>query len=436
MERHSIAASRLLWRDLGVIAMSVPDDNAAADTELGPDRSEQVAAVHAGATAPPRASAWIFQSNPATFDLVGYLAATKDIRWLVRQGVSKVRVGDTVYLWQTMGEHKATSGVLAVATVTEAPIEREDDPVSVAFWKERSEASKVEMRAGLRVLEVASAKRVIQREWLKEDPICADLPNLRMPQGTNYTLNPIHAARLARLWTRTGRTFDRYELLVCLAAYAEVYGTPISKLPGSAVSRASASIGRAVSSVYSKLMNFRSLDPRHEGDGQTNIGEGDRRIWNEFWSDGTIDIARLTHELETLATPGSTKDGTLVLEAEASDPAVNYSAEGQRRLVFHLRTERNRRVVDDAKAHWFNENPHMPCCVCGISFVEMYGSLGDRFIEAHHREPLSSITAARVPSVADLDPVCANCHRMLHRDDALTPDLLRQRLNAIRMRKA
>lgn len=56
------------------------------------------------------------------------------------------------------------------------------------------------------------------------------------------------------------------------------------------------------------------------------------------------------------------------------------------------------------------------CKVCGFDFVKVYGELGQGFIEIHHRNPLSSLEEEVIVNPeTDLIPVCANCHRMLHR---------------------
>ena len=58
------------------------------------------------------------------------------------------------------------------------------------------------------------------------------------------------------------------------------------------------------------------------------------------------------------------------------------------------------------------------CSVCGFSFEAKFGQLGRGFIHVHHLVPLSAIGSEyRIDPVADLRPVCPNCHAMLHRDD-------------------
>lgn len=70
------------------------------------------------------------------------------------------------------------------------------------------------------------------------------------------------------------------------------------------------------------------------------------------------------------------------------------------------------------------------CQVCHINFVEIYGSLGRGYAEAHHLKPLSSLRKGAAITPDQLATVCANCHRMLHRLNGDPSDLktLRRRL--------
>ena len=56
------------------------------------------------------------------------------------------------------------------------------------------------------------------------------------------------------------------------------------------------------------------------------------------------------------------------------------------------------------------------CSVCQCDFEEVYGEIGRGFIHVHHLRPLSGIAEEyEIDPVADLRPVCPNCHAMLHR---------------------
>lgn len=58
------------------------------------------------------------------------------------------------------------------------------------------------------------------------------------------------------------------------------------------------------------------------------------------------------------------------------------------------------------------------CHVCGFTFSHMYGEMGDGFIEVHHLNPLAKKKPNDPTTVDELRPVCANCHRMLHRKNS------------------
>lgn len=58
------------------------------------------------------------------------------------------------------------------------------------------------------------------------------------------------------------------------------------------------------------------------------------------------------------------------------------------------------------------------CAVCGFNFAAKYGTFASGFIHVHHLRPLSSIKKGyKVDPIADLRPVCPNCHAMIHHPD-------------------
>jgi 5-methylcytosine-specific restriction protein A len=67
------------------------------------------------------------------------------------------------------------------------------------------------------------------------------------------------------------------------------------------------------------------------------------------------------------------------------------------------------------------------CAVCGFDFLTFYGPIGEGFIHVHHLVPVGKIGAQyQIDPIADLMPVCPNCHAMLHRTEpALTIEQLR-----------
>ena len=57
------------------------------------------------------------------------------------------------------------------------------------------------------------------------------------------------------------------------------------------------------------------------------------------------------------------------------------------------------------------------CAVCGFDFEAVYGELGRGYIHVHHLMPLSAIREEyEIDPIADLRPICPNCHAMIHQD--------------------
>ncbi|WP_044173567.1 HNH endonuclease, partial [Photobacterium damselae] len=66
------------------------------------------------------------------------------------------------------------------------------------------------------------------------------------------------------------------------------------------------------------------------------------------------------------------------------------------------------------------------CQACGFDFGKKYGALGEGFIEVHHLKPIHQIGVEYVVDpVADLVPLCASCHAMIHREHGMTLEALK-----------
>ena len=111
--------------------------------------------------------------------------------------------------------------------------------------------------------------------------------------------------------------------------------------------------------------------------------------------------------------------------AHGSQTAVPYSAvdelvdgrgklEGEQVIVTHFQSERDTTMVKRAKNRFRRKHGRLFCEACKFDFQAKYGALGKGFIEAHHVTPLSE--GPRYNSPDDLMMLCANCHRMVHRE--------------------
>lgn len=80
--------------------------------------------------------------------------------------------------------------------------------------------------------------------------------------------------------------------------------------------------------------------------------------------------------------------------------------EGERRYVTHLMAERSKAVVSAAKSatSWV-------CEICSMNFYDKYGV---RYIEAHHKTPISTYSEKYTIKPRDLALLCPNCHKAVH----------------------
>jgi predicted RNA-binding protein with PUA-like domain len=107
---------------------------------------------------------------------------------------------------------------------------------------------------------------------------------------------------------------------------------------------------------------------------------------------------------------------------------AEHGLEGGRKWIAHFIRERNRAVIAAKKTQAHKSRGKLACEVCDFDFAERFGKLGEYFCEVHHVLPLAEADSAVVTQLDDLAIVCANCHRMLHRE---TPALSIQALQSL-----
>jgi hypothetical protein len=228
---------------------------------------------------------WIFQSNPESFDLDNYLRKCPGtFLFIVKRYAEQIAAGDTVFIWQAKGKTDGSrAGIVAEAQVISPVKEQPDEPASLPFWADPSQAHVPENRVRLQLVKHAKAKECLKREWLLHDSALGDLLVLRQPAETTFPVGPTESVRLRRLWDKTGTDWSEAESTAALWVYDQTYGKPVSKLKGSPVEQLAQVIGRAPGSVYNKLMNFRSLDDRIPVSGFTGINRTDKVVWERYY---------------------------------------------------------------------------------------------------------------------------------------------------------
>lgn len=160
---------------------------------------------------------------------------------------------------------------------------------------------------------------------------------------------------------------------------------------------------RSPSAVSFSVNKYRRMEV---GTGNlADIGEPQKAVWKEYCS-GTVDLPQ---ELRRIANSETSLSASI--EHDVSDLEF---AEGNPVLRSHFKRERSAELTRLAKEQWGRDSM-LRCHACGFDFGATYGSLGASYVEAHHEWPLSKYEPHETTRVEDLVPVCANCHRMIHR---------------------
>lgn len=97
----------------------------------------------------------------------------------------------------------------------------------------------------------------------------------------------------------------------------------------------------------------------------------------------------------------------------ASD--IEYG-EGKKKLVTHLRSERDKRLIRNAKNAFREKHGKLYCEACNFYFDDVYDHDGPiDYIEGHHRILISEMPEGHKSKIEDIIMLCSNCHRMIHK---------------------
>ena len=135
-------------------------------------------------------------------------------------------------------------------------------------------------------------------------------------------------------------------------------------------------------------------------------------------------IVRLSATDMTEAAVGHAADGREDENRQSGDGETSIPpsdddrswAEGDKKKIAHLRRERATGLALRKKSEVIERNGKLACERCGLIPSETLGPNGEAVIEAHHKRPLAEAQTDTRTRLEDLSCLCANCHRITHRE--------------------
>lgn len=164
--------------------------------------------------------------------------------------------------------------------------------------------------------------------------------------------------------------------------------------------------------VYLKMMNLRSLDPAYTAQGKVGMQSGgalEKVVWADY--EGRRECLAADAALIRQAVI-AVKESALA-KLPAAEPYEGE--EGGVVMRLHKRYERDHKLVAE-KRKVAAAAGSLACEVCQFDFKAAYGALGEGYIEVHHTKPVHTLVAGSKTKLEELALLCANCHRMAHRN--------------------
>ncbi|MFH8575871.1 HNH endonuclease [Streptomyces zaomyceticus] len=189
---------------------------------------------------------------------------------------------------------------------------------------------------------------------------------------------------------------------------------------------------RSRNSVSRKTTDIATAHPDHAG-GATKGGRPTQNIVADFLADpeGMLAAARALRA----GIASGELHRTPAQPDEVDEDGESTAREGRLLVRLALHRERDRGLRNRKIQQVRKLNEPIRCTACTFDFGVIYGPLGTDYIEVHHITPLHVVGLSET-RLEDLALLCANCHRMCHRNYAgetwRTPDDLREKMRAAR----
>ena len=176
-----------------------------------------------------------------------------------------------------------------------------------------------------------------------------------------------------------------------------------------------------------KVRNLKSHRTTNGMEKYTNLTEGRIGIYTLTQLGENYLNSRIT-ELDYLFSHKFSYDDTLRFTSKISQPeekiiiydenvSITEGALYESVFMNRIRSKKLR----DAAIDYYKQHGGIRCRVCEFSFEDVYGELGHNYIEIHHERPICQYTEEGEDLVISeavkyVKPICANCHRMIHKN--------------------
>lgn len=163
---------------------------------------------------------------------------------------------------------------------------------------------------------------------------------------------------------------------------------------------------RNANGVTMEIKNYLKFDSSYHGVGLTRGNKLQEKVWVDY-ADNREYLHRVAAAIRNCL--------PLPFEyGRAVDLDVRDFMEGSILYQYHRYIETNeervKRLRNRAQARG-----RLCCVICNFDYFEVYGDVGQGFMECHHTVDITQYKRDMVIKDGDFVLVCSNCHRMLHR---------------------
>lgn len=134
-------------------------------------------------------------------------------------------------------------------------------------------------------------------------------------------------------------------------------------------------------------------------------------VWNTFAHD-PANLAKVAASIRSFVDTG---EAEVAFAAPDVEPDEEEASEGRLLTRTHRVRERDPSLIRKKKQRVLDQHGRIECAACGFDFEAAYGDRGAGFIECHHTKPVSELAPDATTKISDLELLCSNCHRMVHR---------------------